>query len=168
MRTSTSLCHFYRPQHSCSKVMFLHLSVIRRHPLGRQTPPLAGRHLPHPGTATAADGTHLTGVHSCCNSIYIKECFKSYLYTVIFVVTIYSAWMCNTDALRRSSHCRNSWREFCSLSNFNFPLDLRFLSMVLLIEINFSTNFTTRLRIEVKVMVECKCVRTWLIPRRVV
>ena len=92
---------FHRPERSCGKVMFLHLSVIfsgevsGRHPLGtppmqtpprqtllwvdtpllgthpgqtplRQTPP--GRHTP-PGRlpskmATAADGTHPTGMHS--------------------------------------------------------------------------------------------------------
>ena len=40
--------------------------VCGRHPLGRPPPradtPLAD---PHPQTATAADGTHLTGMHSC-------------------------------------------------------------------------------------------------------
>ena len=60
----------YRPQHSCDKVMFLHMSVIlftggrvsaRPPPLG-QTPP--GRHPLPPQTATAADGTHRTGMHS--------------------------------------------------------------------------------------------------------
>ena len=64
--------HFYRPQRSYGKVMFLHVSVILfTLGSGRQTPP--GRHpsrsdIPpsfHPGTATAADGTHLTGMHSC-------------------------------------------------------------------------------------------------------
>ena len=53
--------NFYRPQNEVSgKVMFLHLSVILFlgggvHP-PRQTPP--------PETATAADGTHPTGMHS--------------------------------------------------------------------------------------------------------
>ena len=84
------LLHFYRPQRSCDKVMFLHVSVIlstgvsgRHHP--RQTP--LGRHpwgtcthpsprqlthghttrtdTLHPVTATVADGTHPTGMHSC-------------------------------------------------------------------------------------------------------
>ena len=83
----------YRPQHSCGKVMFLHLSVSHsvhrgmyprmhwgRHPLGRHIPvctgadiPLLGRHIPActgvdtppPPTATAEDGTHPTGMHSC-------------------------------------------------------------------------------------------------------
>ena len=93
------MLHINRPQRSCGKVTFLHLSVILstggsgRHPpvdpgqtttprgpwadiptpLGRHPPraetPL-GRHppgqTPSPGqTATAADGTHLTGMHSC-------------------------------------------------------------------------------------------------------
>ena len=110
--------NYYCLQHSCGKIMFLHLSVSHsvhrgvypsmhwgrrppgrhipactgadtprgRHPLGRrlqadtprQTPPKQtppgrhppgrhppGRH-PHPGQmATAADGTHPTGMHSC-------------------------------------------------------------------------------------------------------
>ena len=50
---------------SCGKVMFLHLSVI----LGGCTPQVdhpPGRHTPLlPETATAADGTHPTGMHSC-------------------------------------------------------------------------------------------------------
>ena len=97
--------HFYRPQCSCGKVMFLHVSVtlstgggclshnpLGRHrplvgihprradtPIGRQTPrlppgrqthlPPAGKsprqNPPPPGTATAEDGTHPTGMHSC-------------------------------------------------------------------------------------------------------
>ena len=113
-------CHLYRPQHSCGKVMFLHLSLshsihggcladthqadtprqiqpwvdtpwpdtpLARHSLGQthplarspgrhppgQTPPVQthppgrhplGRHPPHPA-ATAADGTHPTGMLSC-------------------------------------------------------------------------------------------------------
>ena len=90
----------YRPQRSCGKVMFLHLSVILfmegclvdtplgRHPPTMQTPPsadtphpqdtplwadtpsgqtpLLDRHRhPPPETATAADGKHPTGMHSC-------------------------------------------------------------------------------------------------------
>ena len=105
----TAYHKFYCPQLRCSKVMFLHLSVIlftgecipaciwadtsqadtslgrhplgrhplSRHPLGRyppgqtsplsrhpssQTPPLVPQQ-----TATAADGTHPTGMHSCCS-----------------------------------------------------------------------------------------------------
>ena len=100
----TVIC--YRPQCSCGKVMFLHVSVIlstggcgsQTHPPGQtppqadnplnnhplwqtspgqtppgQTPPTSrrpptGRHPPAaspPGTATAADGTHPTRMHSC-------------------------------------------------------------------------------------------------------
>ena len=74
--------NFYRPQRSCGKVMFftrvfdsVHRGVWPTHPnrctppswadTPRQagTPPL-GRH-PPPGTATAADGTHPTGMYSC-------------------------------------------------------------------------------------------------------
>ena len=68
---------FYCPQRSCGKVMLLHLTVIlfteeggvwqtpspgQTSSLGRR-PPL-GKH-PPPETATAADGTHPTGTHSC-------------------------------------------------------------------------------------------------------
>ena len=63
--------NFYRPQRSCGKVMFLHVSVIlftggrgvwQADTLlsGRQSP--AGRQPPPPGRATAADGTHPTGM----------------------------------------------------------------------------------------------------------
>ena len=46
-----------------------------------QTPPRAGtpwiRHPPGPGTplqtATVADGTHPTGMHSCCNNIFLQQ-----------------------------------------------------------------------------------------------
>ena len=72
--------YVYRPQRSCGKVMFLHVSVILFTGGGRQTP-LAGRHpLPPPlgrhppagrhnlpGTPTPVDGTHPTGMHSCFN-----------------------------------------------------------------------------------------------------
>ena len=122
------LDHFYRPQLSCFKVMFLHLSVILftggcmadthldrhppgrhplgrhpqqtlplgrhssqgRHPLGRHPPPRQspsplgqthtplGRPPPPPPpppheTATAEDGTHHTGMHSCCSAHHIKQ-----------------------------------------------------------------------------------------------
>ena len=43
---------FNRPQRGCDKVIFLHVSVILQ-----ADPPLP--------TATAADGTHPTGMHSC-------------------------------------------------------------------------------------------------------
>ena len=74
----------YRPQTKFAKVMFLHLSVIlftggvclsardqapppRPAPPLEQTPPSGSRHPSPPGaeTATAADGTHPTGMHSC-------------------------------------------------------------------------------------------------------
>ena len=77
MHTSTGIINFYRPQRSCGKVMFLHLSVILstggcladtppgRHPPRADTlPPRADT--PPPETATAGDGTHPTGMHSCC------------------------------------------------------------------------------------------------------
>ena len=93
-RATTSLKRYsqtslLQPSLSCGKVMFLHLSVILftggrgcladTHPLGRHTPP--GRH-PQSDTApwadtpprqtrqtaTAADGTHPTGMHSCLDS----------------------------------------------------------------------------------------------------
>ena len=57
------------PSANCRKVMFLHLSVSHsvhsplppgRHHHPRQTPP--------PETATAADGTHPSGMHSCFES----------------------------------------------------------------------------------------------------
>ena len=77
-----------RPQRSCGKVMFLHVSVIlstegvwqtppRQTPSTRadtpkQTPSL-GRH-PHwadlPPAATAVDGTHPIGMHSCSCKIF--------------------------------------------------------------------------------------------------
>ena len=59
----------YRPQRQ-GKVMFLHVSVIlfTRGRSGRQIPPPPAVRHPLPGTATAADGTHPTGMHSCCKS----------------------------------------------------------------------------------------------------
>ena len=65
---------------SCGKVMFLRLSVSHsvhggvypsmhwgRHPLGRHSPAqcMLGYTHPVPPAATAADGTHPTGMHSC-------------------------------------------------------------------------------------------------------
>ena len=64
----------YRPQRSCGKVMFLHVSVIlftggvwqADTPGSTHTHPMADRDpSPTHGTATAADGTHPTGMHSC-------------------------------------------------------------------------------------------------------
>ena len=89
---------YYRPQRSCGKVMFLHLSVILftggvsapvhagiqpswADTAPGQTPLLSSAcwdtHLPcpvHAGIhmATAADGTHPTGMHSCaCYEIFL-------------------------------------------------------------------------------------------------
>ena len=47
---------FYRPQRSCGKVMFSQASVTLGQTRPGQKPP---------PTATAADGTHPTGMHSC-------------------------------------------------------------------------------------------------------
>ena len=69
----------YRPQRSCGKVMFLHVSAIlsmggvcQDTPIGRHKPPrqTLPSHTHSPGkhppvTVTAADGTHPTGMHSC-------------------------------------------------------------------------------------------------------
>ena len=70
----------YRPERSCGKVMFLHLSVIlstggEENPLNRhpsvdppeQTP---HEHTPYE-TATAADGTNPTGMHSCYDDLSV-------------------------------------------------------------------------------------------------
>ena len=53
----------YRPQCSCGKVIILHLSVI----LSMGDTPWADTPLwaDPPQTATGADGTHPTGMHSC-------------------------------------------------------------------------------------------------------
>ena len=81
------VCSFVTDRNSsCGKVMFLHPSVshsvhrvegvctspLDRHPLAdtlppRQTPPQADTSAtpPPPETATAADGTHPTRMHSC-------------------------------------------------------------------------------------------------------
>ena len=71
---------FTARKRSCGKVMFLHLSISysvhggggslydvtslsdRDTPLGRHPPEQT---TPHPETATAADGTYPTGMHSC-------------------------------------------------------------------------------------------------------
>ena len=72
----------YRPQTKFVKVMFLQMSVIlftggvclsacwdtspRSRPPWEQTPPRSRPPPPREQTATAADGTHPTGMHSCC------------------------------------------------------------------------------------------------------
>ena len=74
MSRGRSWAPFYHPHRSCGKVMFLHLSVI----LSRggvclsacwDTPP--GQTPPPQQTATAADGTHPTGMHSCVTRVLI-------------------------------------------------------------------------------------------------
>ena len=81
---------YYRPQRSCGKVMFSQASVIlftgrgfvSQHALG-QTPP--DRHslvdTPRPPTVTAADGTHPTGMHSCCKCVQAASLCKDKLIT---------------------------------------------------------------------------------------
>ena len=94
--------YFYLPQCNCGKVMFLYVSVIlstvgvlaeptwqadtpsRQTLPGKQTPLLAGstpwagnpqnRH--PPVTATAADGTHPTGMHSCFLHMLSQDSIK--------------------------------------------------------------------------------------------
>ena len=84
---------------SCGKVMFLQVSVcprgrggkctppltdtpLCRHPLGRHTPP--GRHplqadsSPHQ-MATAAEGTHPAGMHSCSFNFFVVDPAKCWL-----------------------------------------------------------------------------------------
>ena len=108
LKKSWHYCH-YRPQHSCGKVMFLHLSVILftggvsalmpagiqpplgRHPSG-QIPPQADTPLRSAcweiHMATAADGTHPTGMHSCC---YLQ--FGSF-FLPVFHLEGYTLWSC--------------------------------------------------------------------------
>ena len=88
---SRALTYYYRPQRSCGKVMFLHLSVILstgggvsasvhagihtppwQTPSWADTPQADNTHTPGqtsprqttPPTVTAADATHPTGIHS--------------------------------------------------------------------------------------------------------
>ena len=55
---------------SCGKVMFLHLSLIL----------FTGGEVYTPWVATAADGTHPTGMHSC--SFGVDFCRNNYLNTI--------------------------------------------------------------------------------------
>ena len=89
MRPVDTYCNavsYYRPQRSCRKVMYSQVCVKNsvhgggwgclpqcmlgyiHSPISGQTPPLGrhplGRHPPGQ-TATAADGMHPTGMHSC-------------------------------------------------------------------------------------------------------
>ena len=83
-------CAFCIPQFPFEKMCYRLLFTVRNSRLcfhrclsvhrGRCTPPAGGRHLPHLGrnpsphqTATAADGTHPTGMHSCCYKSHIGQ-----------------------------------------------------------------------------------------------
>ena len=57
---------------SCEKVMFSQASVILF--TGGSTPPSFADSLP-PESATAADGTHPTGMHSCLFYIFRQKAF---------------------------------------------------------------------------------------------
>ena len=67
------IVYHYRPQRSCGKVMFLHLAAILFTRGGLADTPQADNPTPrtHPTqqTATVADGTHPTGMHSCSNLV---------------------------------------------------------------------------------------------------
>ena len=85
----TGMLTSYRPQQSCGKVMFLHLSVshsVHRGvniPLGRHTPP--GQTPPRADTPPAqrmlgygqqTGGTHPVGMHTCSpESLYLSMKF---------------------------------------------------------------------------------------------
>ena len=107
--------HIYRPQRSCSKVIFSQACVknsvhgggglpqcmLGYTPLDR--PPM-GRHTPPQQTATAADGTHPTGMHSCtlCNK---------------WPTCRYETFILNNDIECKSDKTHNSWfrRESTSI-----------------------------------------------------
>ena len=62
--------HNYHPQMKCGKVMFSEACAKNFGHGGGEVYTTLGRHLPRqtpppPGTATAADGTHPTGMLSC-------------------------------------------------------------------------------------------------------
>ena len=113
IRSFQGLFYHYRPQRSCAKVMFTQASVTlftgsvwqTPLPLGRPLSPTTGQ-TPPQQTATAADGTHPTGMHSCCllyvnrfrsrstcfciqkvlRIFYQKVCFGNNTYSGIFTV----------------------------------------------------------------------------------
>ena len=72
-RTLNSNQYDYRPQRSWAKVTFLEASVI----LSTGGFRLSACWDTTPGTATAASGTHPTGMHSCYYKIHIKAKIKS-------------------------------------------------------------------------------------------
>ena len=91
LKANSKYPYFYRPQRSCEGYVFTRVchsvhggvpgpggvpgsrgvcsrgGVVSQHAL-RQTPP--GQ------TATAADGTHPTGMHSCCTGVFIAQALK--------------------------------------------------------------------------------------------
>ena len=75
--------YFYRPQRSCKGYVFTPGKAdtpppppgSRPPPPGKAGTPLA-RRLPYQETATAADGTHPTGMHSCLGQSFAKNCMK--------------------------------------------------------------------------------------------
>ena len=97
-RSFQGLFYHYRPQRSCGKVMFTQASVTVHGECLADPPPQQ--------TATAADGTHPTGMHSCCllyvnrfrsrstcfcvqkvlGIFYQKVCFGNNTYSGIFTV----------------------------------------------------------------------------------
>ena len=110
--------HFYRPQRSWAKVMFLQASVILSttgrclpqwmlgyHPPGADTPP-GSRHPPgadpprsrHPPKETPAygqraAGTHPTGMHSCLFKFWrTKVLFVTLLITLFWTFGYVSSW----------------------------------------------------------------------------
>ena len=67
-RSMNSVTYFYCPQRSCGKLMFSQTCVkSSAHGGGLVTPLLWADTPPPPQTATAADGTHPTRMHSCHN-----------------------------------------------------------------------------------------------------
>ena len=106
---------YYRPQRSCGKVMFLHVSVIlstgggylplvlggclslvpgETHPLPGQTPPWADTPPDVQcmlGYGQQAGGTHPTGMHSCIEILSLPRTGKDLC--IIFFVSA-SSWLC--------------------------------------------------------------------------
>ena len=82
---------YYRPQTKFAKVMFLHVSVI---PSTGGVPGPGGGcvETPPPGTATAAVGTHPTGMHSCFICILVFFLHMSYILELLKLPVEH--WMC--------------------------------------------------------------------------
>ena len=114
----------YRPQRSCSKVMILHLYVIlltggvwHTPPLvdtlstPRQRPPM-GRHPPVQETATAADGKHPTGLHSCFFHRLLTMVLDVFEESCLLPVSWFCGILqCGRNHCDRSTiHTRGRWR----------------------------------------------------------